>query len=56
MADPVLYKPVYYPGCVCIPDFFEITEEDWEAYERDMAQMREEYERLVFGDELESPV
>lgn len=43
----------YYPAC---PEDLECTQEEWEAYCRDMEEMRREYERLVFGDELESPV
>lgn len=33
------------------PEDFEISEAEWEAYCRDMEEMRLEYERLAFGDE-----
>ena len=34
-----------YPEC---PEDFEVSQEEWEAYCRDMEEMRLEYERPVF--------
>lgn len=41
------YPWPWYPAK---PEDFEISQSDWEAYCRDMEQMRREYERLVFGE------